>query len=454
MSAGTVAAAMRFFDHGKPAFENFAERCREIFARERDFATFPRIAHFDNAERELVCAVNQRVARAGLFRRLNEFAELAVLKRVFDAEAGIAQRGNIIQRGGAIFVAEHDCVKIRRVRDLREQRLLFEQIAQRDVAHTETDGGHVRTAEFFHEFVVTSAACERAPLADELKRFENETRVIRKPAHNRKIDAHKRADAERVEQAEKFFPFAETFPRFFRSRARGEKCFERIETFQRDEFANRRQRFRGIERRSRERGAHHFEQPFVRDAFEFVHDGKHFDGGRLVGNAEIFKEKKPQRAVAQPNAKIPVAEPERVQRFDAERDDFRVRGTTRFAENVGVILIKRTQTPALLLFVAIVFADAEPLNRAAKRTRARGNETCERRRHFRTQRNFAPAFVFKIEELRNDFLTGFFGEKLERFERGSVPLGKSETPRRLAPTGKDEVAHGAIFRIKLAKTGK
>ena len=97
--AGAVAAAARFFEHGKAAFENPAERRREIFARERDFAPFERVAHLDDAERELVRAVDQRVARARLFRRLNELAELAVFERVFDAETGVAQRRDVVQRG-------------------------------------------------------------------------------------------------------------------------------------------------------------------------------------------------------------------------------------------------------------------------------------------------------------------------------------------------------------------
>ena len=108
----------------------------------------------------------------------------------------------------------------------------------------------------------------------------------------------------------------------------------------------------------------------------------------------------------------------------------------------------------MLFFVAIIFADAEPFDRAAERSRACGDEAGERRRHFRTKGNFASAFVLKIKKLGNDFLAGFFGKKFERFERGSVPFGESEAAGGISPTLEDKVTQGAVFRIKLAKTGK
>ena len=192
----------------------------------------------------------------------------------------------------------------------------------------------------------------------------------------------------------------------------------------------------------------------MRDALQLVDDGEHADRGGFVGNAEAFEKKKPQRAVAEPDAEIALFQPEGAQRLDAKRDDLGVRGAAGLSENVRVVLVKRAQTPALLLFVAVVFADAEPLDRPAQRSRASGDEPRERRGHFRAQRNFSPALVFKIEELRNDFLAGFFGEKLERLQRRRVPFPEAEALGRFAPAAENVIAHGAVLRVELAKTGK
>ena len=59
----------------------------------------------------------------------------------------------------------------------------------------------------------------------------------------------------------------------------------------------------------------------------------------------------------------------------------------------------------MLFFIAIVFTDGEPLDRAAERVGARGDKACKRWSHLWTESDLSPAFVLEIEKLLNDFLT-------------------------------------------------
>ncbi len=281
-----------------------------------------------------------------------------------------------------------------------------------------------------HEFVVAPAAGESAPRAHELKRLENKARVIREPANNLQIDADKLRRVERLQQRKKIFPIRE--PRR-QSLVAAKKFFQLRKIGNAEKRANFPERGGGIEPRARKRICHHLAQSLGRNALEFIDDGEHFHREALVGNADFCEKQKPERAVGKANAKIPFFEPEGAERFHAERDYFGVCGNAGLAENVGIVLVKCAQATALLLFVAIVFADAKPLYRTPQRARAGGDEARERRCHLRPERDFAPALILEIKELGNDFFAGFFCEKLERFEHRRVPFLKRKTVRDLAP---------------------
>lgn len=66
------------------------------------------------------------------------------------------------------------------------------------------------------------------------------------------------------------------------------------------------------------------------------------------------------------------------------------------------------QPPALLFFIAKELADRKPFERLFEFALMRRNYTRESWRQFRSERDFAFAFVDKIKKLADDFIAAFF----------------------------------------------
>src|SRR5204862_4608395 len=83
------------------------------------------------------------------------------------------------------------------------------------------------------------------------------------------------------------------------------------------------------------------------------------------------------------------------------------------------------QPAALLLLVSEKLSDREPLEWFLEFAFVRRNHTGKRGREFRTQRDFAFAFVCEIEELLDDFGAAFLLVQLGRFQRRAFPLDEA-----------------------------
>ena len=97
--------------------------------------------------------------------------------------------------------------------------------------------------------------------------------------------------------------------------------------------------------------------------------------------------------------------------------------------------------PALLLaFVAEQLRDGEPLGGFFVIALVRCDHARERRRHFRPQGDFAPAFVGEVVELPDDFLAALGGEEFQRFEGWAVVFAEAVAPGGFAPFVENELA--------------
>ena len=112
------------------------------------------------------------------------------------------------------------------------------------------------------------------------------------------------------------------------------------------------------------------------------------------------------------------------------------------------------QPAALLFLVTKTLWDGKPLQRLFEFALVRRDDARQRWRQFRPQRDFAFAFVGKIEKLRDDFRAAFLSVKIGRLEDRAVPFDKPIAPRDFAPAVENVVSKRAIFGQKIAKAGK
>jgi hypothetical protein len=112
------------------------------------------------------------------------------------------------------------------------------------------------------------------------------------------------------------------------------------------------------------------------------------------------------------------------------------------------------QAPLLLSLVAKELRNREPAHRLPQGVRPRTNHARNRWRHFRTQRNRSPAFVFEVVELSDDLLPALLRVEIEGLKRRAVVFDEAETARYVTPTLKQPRALREGVGIKIAKTGK
>ena len=91
------------------------------------------------------------------------------------------------------------------------------------------------------------------------------------------------------------------------------------------------------------------------------------------------------------------------------------------------------QPAALLLLVSEKLSDREPFEWFLELAFMRRNHTSKRGREFRTQCDFAFAFVFEIEKLLDNFRAAFLFVELSRFKRRTFPFNESVAPGDLTP---------------------
>jgi hypothetical protein len=82
----------------------------------------------------------------------------------------------------------------------------------------------------------------------------------------------------------------------------------------------------------------------------------------------------------------------------------------------------------------------------------RRNHASERGCEFRTQRDFAFAFVGEIEELLDNFRAAFLLVQLRRLERRTFPFDETVASGDLTPACENVIAPGADLGQEIAKT--
>src|SRR4030095_3486967 len=95
------------------------------------------------------------------------------------------------------------------------------------------------------------------------------------------------------------------------------------------------------------------------------------------------------------------------------------------------------QPAALLLFVSEKLSDREPFEWFLEFAFMRRNHTSQRGREFRTQRDFAFAFVCEIEKLLDNFRAAFLLVELGRLQRRTLPFDESVSAAELTPTTRE-----------------
>src|SRR4030095_6884563 len=105
------------------------------------------------------------------------------------------------------------------------------------------------------------------------------------------------------------------------------------------------------------------------------------------------------------------------------------------ADDVAIELKMFAQPAALLLLVSEKLSDREPFEWLLEFAFVGRNHTSKRGREFRTQRDFAFAFVCEIEKLLDNFCAAFLLVQLGRLHRRPFPFDEAvaaggETPAR------------------------
>jgi len=175
---------------------------------------------------------------------------------------------------------------------------------------------------------------------------------------------------------------------------------------------------------------------------------------RLVIQPQSRQITHPQAPIAQPDNKILLREAQGSKAFDADCNQFHICTCARFAENVAVKLVMRTQPPFLWLFVAEILCHIEPLDRPFEGIGSAADHAGERWRQFRAQRHFAVALVHEVKQLGHNFWTAFFREELQWLQSRNVVTDKAKTPGSVEPAIEQVISPGTIVRIKITKTGQ
>ena len=175
----------------------------------------------------------------------------------------------------------------------------------------------------------------------------------------------------------------------------------------------------------------------------------------LVGHALGGEKVHPRAAVADPDNDVTGAETEGAQGFDEEGEQFGVGGGRVVTDEVAVELEEFAEASALLFFVAEERGDAEPFDRLAVFARFGDEHAGYGRGHFRSQGDFALAFVGEGKKLPEDFTPAvLFAVEVEGFEGGPVVFAEAEGAGHAAPDAGEVVTAGAFGREEVAEAGQ
>jgi len=142
---------------------------------------------------------------------------------------------------------------------------------------------------------------------------------------------------------------------------------------------------------------------------------------------------KPQIAVAEPHVKIAVGQAEAGKALNQQRDQLDFGFGPRLAEDVGIKLKKAPAAAFLHPLITVELSNAKPLDRPFERARPFSHQSANGRRHFRSQRDLAAAFVRETEELIFDLFSRLGSVEIEGLQHGSVVLGEAKSARGAAP---------------------
>src|SRR5262249_3916679 len=110
------------------------------------------------------------------------------------------------------------------------------------------------------------------------------------------------------------------------------------------------------------------------------------------------------------------------------------------------------QPAALLLLVSEKLSDRKPFEWFLKFAFVPRNYTSKRGREFRTQCDFAFAFVCEIEKLLDNFRAAFLLVQLGCLQRRAFPFHEPVAACDLAPACENVIAPGAVLRQEIAET--
>ena len=184
----------------------------------------------------------------------------------------------------------------------------------------------------------------------------------------------------------------------------------------------------------------------------FVDRGEHCRQLRLL-YSNVRKNGGEKPPVRHSGANIARGEADRAHHVDRDREELRVRGNRRFANDVDVELKVLAQSSLLLPLVAEQLGNGEPPNRLPHGVRFRGDHARQGRRHLGAKRDFAAALVGEGVELADDLITTLLGVQLERLQGRTIVFDEPVSPRDVAPDRHEIVAGGELLGIKVSKSG-
>src|SRR5947208_12038903 len=140
----------------------------------------------------------------------------------------------------------------------------------------------------------------------------------------------------------------------------------------------------------------------------------------------------PKFAVANPDHETFFGKSECTQDINAKRNQFDVRSEILLANDVAIELKMFAQPAALLLLVSEKLSDGEPFEWFLEFAFVHRNHTSKRGREFRTQRDFAFAFVCEIEKLLDNFGAAFLLVQLGGLQSRAFQLDEAVAAAHLA----------------------
>src|SRR5262249_32658077 len=155
---------------------------------------------------------------------------------------------------------------------------------------------------------------------------------------------------------------------------------------------------------------------------------------------------------ANPDHEILFCKSKCTQDINGKRNQFNIGSEIVLADNVAVELKMFAQPAALLLLVSKKLSDREPFEWFLEFAFVRRNHTSKRRREFRTQRDFAFAFVSEIEELLYNFRTAFLLVQLGRFKWRTFPFDEAVPAGNLTPACEDVISRRALMGQEITET--